>query len=214
MDPAAGGRLLFAVGRAEPVAAMVAATVPGPHRPWRTAWIATDALPAVRDVLADAGLTPNRTGWEWMVIRDRPTPVADQARLRPLTPADRPAAAACLAVANPTTEATPVATGERWWGIDGPDGSLLGVIGAEPRSGALGGSGSWHLHGLGVRPGTRGQGLGGALTAGATRQLLAAGADWVSLGMWDDNDGARRIYHRLGFRTVHRLTTLHRRWRQ
>jgi predicted GNAT family acetyltransferase len=29
--------------------------------------------------------------------------------------------------------------------------------------------------------------------------------------MWDDNDGARRIYHRLGFRTVHRITTLHRR---
>jgi predicted GNAT family acetyltransferase len=61
-----------------------------------------------------------------------------------------------------------------------------------------------------VRPGARGQGLGAALTAGASRALLAEGAEWVSLGMWDDNDGARRIYHRLGFRTVHRLTTLHR----
>jgi predicted GNAT family acetyltransferase len=28
--------------------------------------------------------------------------------------------------------------------------------------------------------------------------------------MWDDNDGARRIYHRLGLRTRHRLTTLRR----
>ncbi len=40
------------------------------------------------------------------------------------------------------------------------------------------------------------------------RALLADGADWVSLGMWDDNHGARRIYHRLGLRTAHRLTTL------
>ena len=48
------------------------------------------------------------------------------------------------------------------------------------------------------------------LTAAATRGLLRDGLDWVSLGMWDDNHGARRIYHRLGFATAHRLTTLRR----
>jgi ribosomal protein S18 acetylase RimI-like enzyme len=179
--------------------------------PFAHAWIATDALPALRDRLAALGLRPNRTGWEWMVLRDAPTEVAAERRLRALTPADRDAAAACLAVANPTTEAVPVADGERWWGVDGDDGALLGVIGAEPRAGSVGGTGSWHLHGLGVRPGARGQGLGAALTAGAARALRDAGADWVTLGMWDDNDGARRIYQRLGFRTVHRLVTLHRR---
>jgi ribosomal protein S18 acetylase RimI-like enzyme len=81
---------------------------------------------------------------------------------------------------------------------------------ASPRAGRPGGRGSAHLHGLGVRPGERGRGLGAALTAAAVRRLLADGGDWVSLGMWDDNDGARRIYQRLGLRTVHRLTTLRR----
>lgn len=204
------GRMLFAVGTADVLHPLLDSALSDPTaRTLSSAWIATDALPAVLDRLRDLGLRSNRTGWEWMVIREQPTVVPAEARLRELTPEDREAAAACLAVANPTTEARPLAEGERWWGVFEPAG-LLGVIGAEPRPGAPGGRGSWHLHGLGVRPGARGQGLGGALTAGVARRLLADGADWVSLGMWDDNTGARRIYHRLGFRTVHRLVTLHR----
>ncbi len=209
----APGRMLLAVGQPGRVITLAGAALDreiAAERPLASAWIATEALPPLLDRLAALGLRPRRTGWEWMVIRDRPVSVPAEHRLRPLTPADRDATVACLAVANPATEAIPVADGERWWGVDAPDGSLLGVIGAEPRPGAIDGAGSWHLHGLGVRPGARGQGLGGALTAGAARALLAEGADWVSLGMWDDNAGARRLYHRLGFRTVHRLVTLHR----
>lgn len=207
------GQMLLAVGRSDRVGTLAAAALDreiAARRPLASAWIATEALPPLLDRLAALGLRPRRTGWEWMVIRDRPAPVPAEHRLRPLTPADRDATSACLAVANPATEAIPVADGERWWGVGTPGGPLLGVIGAEQRPGAIDGAGSWHLHGLGVRPEARGQGLGGALTAGAARALLAEGADWVSLGMWDDNAGARRIYHRLGFRTVHRLVTLHR----
>ncbi|MEV7971893.1 GNAT family N-acetyltransferase [Cellulomonas sp. NPDC089187] len=206
--PVPDGQLLFAVGETSALIPLIEHAV---DPSLVSAWIATDALPAVRERLTTLGLRANRTGWEWMVTRTAPDVSPVQDRLRALTADDRQAASDCLAVANPSTQARPGAAGERWWGVDGPDGALLGVVGAEPRPGALAGRGSWHLHGLGVRPEARGTGLGGALIAGPTRALLGDGADWVSLGMWDDNHGARRIYHRLGFRTVHRLVTLHRR---
>lgn len=204
---AAGATMLLAVGPAEPVAALLRAHARPGHR---FAWVDTAALELLRaDEVAALGLTPNRTGWEWLVTEDAPAPVAAEARVRELDPrADAAAIRACLADANPTTDADPDGPGERWWGVPDAVGRLGGVIGAGPRAGRAGGRGSAHLHGLGVRPGERGQGLGAALTAAAVRALLADGADWVSLGMWDDNHGARRIYHRLGLRTAHRLTTL------
>lgn len=207
-DPARGGvTMLLALGPAEPVAALLRAHARPGHR---FAWVDTDALGLLRtDEVAALGLTPNRTGWEWLLTDAPPAPVAAESRVRELDPrADAAAIRACLADANPRTDADPEGTGERWWGAFDASGRLGGVIGAGPRAGRVGGSGSAHLHGLGVRPGERGQGLGAALTAGAVRALLADGSDWVSLGMWDDNHGARRLYHRLGLRTVHRLTTL------
>ncbi|WP_217617137.1 GNAT family N-acetyltransferase [Cellulomonas sp. GbtcB1] len=202
-----GATMLLAVGPAEPVAALLRAHARPGHR---FAWVDTEAFGLLRAAeVAALGLTPNRTGWEWLVTEEAPAPVAAESRLRELDPrADAAAIRACLADANPTTDADPTGPGERWWGAFDASGRLGGVIGAGPRAGRHGGRGSAHLHGLGVRPGERGQGLGAALTAGAVRALLADGADWVSLGMWDDNHGARRIYHRLGLRTVHRLTTL------
>ncbi|WP_203667148.1 GNAT family N-acetyltransferase, partial [Cellulomonas pakistanensis] len=199
--------MLLAVGPAERVAALLRAHARPGHR---FAWVDTDALGLLRaDEVAALGLAPNRTGWEWLVTESAPAPVAAEVRVRELDPrADADAIRACLADANPTTDADPSGAGERWWGARDAAGRLGGVIGAGPRAGAVGGRGSAHLHGLGVRPGERGQGLGAALTAAAVRTLLADGADWVSLGMWDDNHGARRIYHRLGMRTAHRLTTL------
>ncbi|MCG7285969.1 GNAT family N-acetyltransferase [Cellulomonas sp. ACRRI] len=207
-DPARGGAtMLLALGPAEPLVALLRAHARRGHR---FAWVDTDALGLLRaDEVAALGLAPNRTGWEWLVTDAAPAPVAAESRVRELDPrADAAAIRACLADANPTTDADPEGAGERWWGALDAAGRLGGVIGAGPRAGRVGGRGSAHLHGLGVRPGERGQGLGAALTAGAVRALLADGADWVSLGMWDDNHGARRIYHRLGLRTVHRLTTL------
>jgi ribosomal protein S18 acetylase RimI-like enzyme len=212
-DVSAGDRargsatMLLGLGPAEPVAALLRAHARRGHR---FAWVDTDALGLLRaDEVAALGLAPNRTGWEWLVTDAAPAPVAAESRVRELDPrADAAAIRACLADANPTTDADPEGAGERWWGALDAAGRLGGVIGAGPRAGRVGGRGSAHLHGLGVRPGERGLGLGAALTAGAVRALLADGADWVSLGMWDDNHGARRIYHRLGLRTVHRLTTL------
>jgi ribosomal protein S18 acetylase RimI-like enzyme len=220
--------MLVALGPPEPLADLLRAHDDGTHR---FAWVETAALDLlhVADV-ARLGLVPARTGWEWMVTDTPPAAVAAEALVRELDPAaDADAIRACLADANPSTDADPEGEGERWWGVRASqhpgtggtariDGAarvrgaarLGGVIGASPRAGRPAGRGSAHLHGLGVRPGERGRGLGAALTAAAVRGLLADGADWVSLGMWDDNDGARRIYHRLGLRTLHRLTTLRR----
>jgi GNAT superfamily N-acetyltransferase len=151
------------------------------------------------DVLSGLGLA-RFSSWDWLVTAEAPVS-PDGGRVVELDPAaDAPAIRACLAAANPGTSADPTAAGEAaWFGVRGDDG-LVGVVGAVTRGGPDGGF-SWHLHGLGVRPGARAAGLGTALTATATRAALERGAAWVSLGMYADNDAARRIYERLGFVT-------------
>lgn len=143
-------------------------------------------------------------GWNWMSTTRIPE-APDGALVERLDlRADLPAIHDCLADANPTTESDPAGPDEAgWWGVRDGD-RLVGVIGAGLRGGASDEGFSWHLHGLGVRPEARTRGLGTALTAAATAAGVAAGADWVSLGVWAANAPAIRIYERLGYRTDHR----------
>ena len=60
------------------------------------------------------------------------------------------------------------------------------------------------LNGIYVEPGARGRGHGTALTAAAMAAARAAGAR-PTLYVREDNDPARRMYERLGFRTLDRL---------
>lgn len=156
--------------------------------------------------LARLGLVPFST-WDWLSTDASPPPVPGEDAVRRLDPvADADAIRACLRLANPGTSADPTGPGEvGWWGVDG-DGALAGVVGVAERAGPGDGL-SWHVHGLGVLPGLRGSGVGTALTAAATRAGLAEGAAWVSLGMYAQNDDARRIYHRLGYRTDAELSS-------
>ena len=56
------------------------------------------------------------------------------------------------------------------------------------------------LAGIAVDPARRGEGYGAAITAYLTRKAVATfGA--CTLGMFADNVTARRLYHRLGYRT-------------
>ncbi|RMI03615.1 hypothetical protein EBM89_19020, partial [Cellulomonas triticagri] len=148
--------MLLAAGPAPDVAALVRAHGVRTHR---FAWVETAALDVLHlKEVTRLGLTPNRTGWEWLVTDRAPAEVAAEAHVRELDPvAEGDAIRACLALANPTTEADPSGAGERWWGVVDPEepGVLAGVVGAAPRSGRPGGAGSAHLHGLGVRPGGR-----------------------------------------------------------
>ncbi|WP_019137091.1 GNAT family N-acetyltransferase [Cellulomonas massiliensis] len=157
--------------------------------------------PVDRAQLDALGLEPFST-WDWMSTASAPAPQAGEAVVRPLDrEREAEAARACLRVANPSTTADPTGPDEAgWWAVE-RDGAVVGVIGARREPGTRAGEQSWHLHGLGVLPTARRTGAGAALTAAATRGALEAGAEFVSLGMYADNDGARRIYRRLGFRT-------------
>ncbi|MDO8107809.1 GNAT family N-acetyltransferase [Isoptericola sp. b441] len=149
------------------------------------------------------------TAWDWFATTTPPGAVPHGDRVDALDPiGDADAIRACLAAANPGSRADPVAPDEAaWFGVTGTDG-LVGVIGASRRAGdPLGADLSWHLHGLGVLPGARGAGLGAALTSAATVAGFAAGADWVSLGMYAANAPARRLYDRLGFVVEGRFTS-------
>ena len=61
-------------------------------------------------------------------------------------------------------------------------------------------SGLGAIQNLGVTPGHRGRGLGTALLLQALFGFLAAGLDRARLEVTAQNDGAVRLYHRLGFR--------------
>ncbi|MHA3947753.1 GNAT family N-acetyltransferase [Cellulomonas bogoriensis] len=151
-------------------------------------------------LLGAVGLEPFST-WDWLALDREPHPVPGEEQVRELGPCDTDAIRDCLDVANPRSGAEATVTGTtRWWGVDGPEGGLLGVVQAALHAGDPTGSGrSWHLRGLAVDPQHRGKRWGAALTAAATRWSLRGGADWVSLGMYADNDPARRVYESLGF---------------
>jgi len=57
-----------------------------------------------------------------------------------------------------------------------------------------------NVHDLAVLPEQRGQGIGQALLDEVERRALARGCCKVTLEVLETNEGARRLYHRQGFR--------------
>lgn len=64
---------------------------------------------------------------------------------------------------------------------------------------------AWLLDLLYVRPAARGRGVGTELLRAAAEHARAEGAETLALEVLESNAGARRMYDRLGFRTVERL---------
>lgn len=58
------------------------------------------------------------------------------------------------------------------------------------------------LHRLYVSTASQGRGIGKALVRHAERAAVAAGAQWMWLGVWEHNPGARRLYAGLGYEGV------------
>ena len=87
--------------------------------------------------------------------------------------------------------------------LDGADLVLLadedGVAVARRSSPRL-----WFLELVYVRPDARGRGVGVELIREVARRADADGAEMLELEVLESNDGARRLYERLGFRTVER----------
>lgn len=158
-------------------------------------------LPASTAALLGVEALP---GWDWMSTHVAPEAGGPVERVERLSADDTDLVVDCLGEANPGSDADPAGPHEvAWWGVRAGE-RLLGVIGAAGQGADDPEATSWHLHGLGVRPEARGQGLGRALTTVAAREGLDAGASWVSLGVWADNATALALYGSLGFRTDHR----------
>lgn len=110
--------------------------------------------------------------------------------------------AALLAEASPTASALPGDRAVRRWVGVREEGRLVAC--AADTSAA---TGVGHLSSIAVHPSARGRGLGAVVTAALSRQLFAAGCDIVTLGMYADNDHARRMYDRLGFADEHHFSS-------
>jgi GNAT superfamily N-acetyltransferase len=186
--PTAQGPFAGAVGDPGPVLDLFAAlaadgTVPAGqwlHLPRVTA-AGLARLPAAR-----------HHDWDFLWTSTPPGPQPGEERVVRLTDADLPELTALVDAAYPQSTARP---GDPrvvdWYGILA--GDRLVACGADRSRGDVG-----FLAGLAVRPDQRGRGLGAALTVGMTRALFAR-YDHVALGVYTDNVGALRLYHRLGF---------------
>jgi GNAT superfamily N-acetyltransferase len=59
-----------------------------------------------------------------------------------------------------------------------------------------------YLSSIGTAPAARGRGFAGLVTAAAAADAAAAGSDFVSLGVFAENDRAIRLYRRAGFEVL------------
>lgn len=194
-----GTRTLLGLGDPRRVDELLAEVVARPLQP--VGWMSLPhGTEADERVLGALGLAPFST-WDWLLTREPPrTGAGPDVPVERLGAAAGEEIAACLAEANPGSSAgASDASPPGWWGVR-EAGRLGAVGGAGLRGGAPSGHGrSWHVHGLGVLPALRGRGLGRAIAAALTRDAFAEGVDWVSLGVYADNDTARRLYASLGF---------------
>jgi len=187
------------------VAAALHLPPPGTRAPGLTA-----PRSATADVLAGvalAGLTPPDGGaeWEWMWTTDAPPAVPGEARVERLDPADpatRTGLTRLLAEHSPRHSASPDRPDVAGWvGVRAGDPIIACAAWVELVPGVP------LLASVAVHPGARRRGLAAALTATITRRALAAGAPAVTVDLYSDNDDARRLYRRLGFRRAHAFTS-------
>ncbi|WP_285102404.1 GNAT family N-acetyltransferase [Promicromonospora sp. MEB111] len=206
------GRWLNAVGRADRLARLMTTVVPDGDVVAATVTRGTGALAG--ETLAGWGLAPDST-WDRMVTEVAP-PVRDGSPAVEVLDLDRHTdeIVGLLARANPRTRSGasgPRARLTRWYGVRAPSaspgeraGALVAVGSATPTP-----TGSVHLGSIGTDPTRRGRGLGSALTARMTADGVAEHG-LVTLGLYDDNAPARRVYERLGFVLAHQVET----WRR
>jgi GNAT superfamily N-acetyltransferase len=160
---------------------------------------------SARLLLPSYALDPGND-WEWFAASTAPPPQPGEDRVRWLAdsePAVGEEIADLLRRHSGRHDAEPGQEhARRWCGVRDQDDGLVAVAAhTELRPGVP------FLASVATRTDARGQGLGAAVTAWITRQLLAEGHGWVTLGMYSDNAVARRIYQRLGYTCVHAFTS-------
>lgn len=148
---------------------------------------------------ADRHLTTHtlepRNDWEWFVTEAAPPVEPAEASVAWLDDGDITEVRALLDRSSPRHDVRPGEPGvRRWCGVRDEDGRLVAVAAHTEHT-----AGIPHLASIATAPEHRGRGLGAGVTAWLTRMLLAEGAPMVTLGMYSDNDVARRVYERLGY---------------
>ena len=88
-------------------------------------------------------------------------------------------------------------TVELWAGVRDDQGAVLAVGALTRRR-----TGTGYLGSIATDPAARGTGYGSAVTAFLTRQVFVAGGSACTLAHYHPNDIARRVYLRLGYRTI------------
>lgn len=207
------GRVVTAVGERGRVAALLGTVTPRDTVRGVAVTRGTGALAG--EILSGWGLGPATT-WDRMVTETAPkVPEVGGVIVERLDlERDADEMAEVLAEANPSTRQGvrgPHARRARWYGVRAPSrgpgdrrDQLVAVGSATPVPGD-----AVHLGAIGTLPSFRGRGYGGALTARMTADGVA-GRGLVTLGLYDDNLAARRVYERLGFVLAHEVETWHR----
>lgn len=94
---------------------------------------------------------------------------------------------------------------DRWAGVRDEASDSLLAVGAQSRRI----SGVAYLASIATDPQARGRGLGAAITAGLTRQVFEGGETLCTLAHYNWNEGARRVYLRVGYHTTHQFSSGH-----
>ena len=192
-----GRRTVTVIGPPSAAAAAVRRLVPA-RQPTRV------TVPAgTLELMSDELRVGDGASWEWMRTDVPPPASASAQRVQLLGSSDHSSIAELLAAASLRHSADPgdddVAA---WAGVRDDAGTLVSCAAhTEPVAGVP------HLASIATRASARGQGLGSLITGTLTRRLLLEGSPVVTLGMYSDNDVARRLYSRLGFRCDHRWSS-------
>jgi ribosomal protein S18 acetylase RimI-like enzyme len=207
------GHVFTAVGEPGRVATLLGTVTPDDTVRGATVTRGTGALAG--EVFSGWGLRPATT-WDRMATETAPkVPDVGGAAVELLDlDQDADEIADLLAVANPSARQGargPHARRARWYGVRVPSeprggrgGALVAVGSATPVPGD-----AVHLRSVGTLPAFRGRGYAGVLTARMTADGVAEHG-LVTLGLYDDNVAARRVYERLGFVLAHEVETWHR----
>lgn len=213
--PAGERRMLVGVGSPTRLAALLAA---GPLTPGGS--LAPRFSAAVGHVMLTRGtwehlsadlraqLEPTRP-WDWLVATTPPPPVPGEDRVVELEGHDRlERVYACLEDGYPERGRRTSDAALTWAGFVDDAGELRGVVGVDIPGAAERSHGAGvHLEAVTVVPAARRRGIARAMTAALTRRGLGLGAP-VHLGIWADNDAARRLYASLGYEVAHRVENL------